>query len=95
MLGKKTYGTRPSSIGSHTSVMLIELMAVSWCNLGILFCFRTWIDNYFTREERRDRERGLRDILKSIPTFKISAIATVLLIACPIAFKTISLTRFS
>ena len=36
---KKTYGTRPSSMGSHTSVILTELMAVSWCNRDILFCF--------------------------------------------------------
>jgi hypothetical protein len=37
---EKHYGTRPSSIGSQTSVMLTELMFVSWCNPGILFCFR-------------------------------------------------------
>lgn len=57
-------GTRPSSMGSHTSVMLTELIAVSWCKGEILF-------------------------------FRISAMATVLLIACPIAFKTISFACFS
>jgi hypothetical protein len=27
-------------MGSQTSVMLTELMLVSWCNPGILFCFK-------------------------------------------------------
>lgn len=57
-------GCNPSSIGSYASVMVVELMAVSWCNPGILF-------------------------------FIISEMDTVLLIACPIAFKTISLDFLS
>jgi hypothetical protein len=27
-------------MGSQTSVMLTELMLVSWCNSGALFCFK-------------------------------------------------------
>lgn len=90
-----THGTRPSSSGSQTSVMLIELIAISWCKPGILFCsIDSKVLATFINQKIPIRRYSSRFINRAL-TFSISEIATVLLIACPIAFNTISFAAFS
>jgi len=89
-----TYGNKPSSVGSQTSVMLIELIAISWCKPGILFCSMNYKVSYLYKSQLDDKY-FTKFIRRKTLTFSISEIATVLLIACPIAFNTMSLTLFS
>lgn len=90
---KYSYGRRPSSKGSHVSVMSVEPIEVFWWRPTI----RLWIyqQTYCQHNLKSNRVVQHQQQELSQQTLISSTIVTVLFIALPIALKTISLEPFS
>lgn len=87
----ESYGRSPSSSGSHTSVISVEPIAVSWWRPAIL----RWKRKKKIKTNTFASKQALTTRGKRKPTLINSAIITVLLMALPMAFREISLDPFS
>lgn len=90
---KYSYGRRPSSKGSHVSVMSVEPIEVFWWRPTIRLCIYQQIYCQAQSQSNQVGQHQQHELLQQ--TLINSTIVTVLFIALPIALKTISLEPFS
>ena len=92
------YGRRPSSRGSHVSVMSVDPIDVIWWRPTILLCIITrnrQINTYNQTQLTKVTDQSINRSAVSGKTLISSTMVTVLLMALPIALNTISFEPFS